>query len=61
MLWPSNASIFNGVGGAPMPAKFADVSAALPHVAVVSPVIQNLKTDGKIEMLYGIDYRASTR
>jgi len=56
MLWPSNASYFNGVGGAPMPAKFADAIRVLPHVAVVSPVIQHLTTDGKIEVLFGIDY-----
>jgi putative ABC transport system permease protein len=56
MLWPSNASYMNGVGGAPMPAKFADAIRTLPHVTVVSPVIQHLTTDGKIEVLFGIDY-----
>lgn len=57
ILWPSNASMMNGVGGAPMPAKMAEVLRKLPHVAVVSPVIQKLSTDGKIEIIYGIDYR----
>jgi putative ABC transport system permease protein len=56
MLRPSNASIFVGVSGAPMPAKIADVLKRLPHVALVSPVIQKLNTAGKIEILYGIDY-----
>ena len=56
MMRPSNASIMNGVGGAPMPAKNIEAIRRLPHVAVASPVIQNLSTTGKIEVLYGIDY-----
>jgi len=55
-LRPSNASIMNGVGGAPMPVKNIEAIRRLPHVAVASPVIQNLATAGKIEVLYGIDY-----
>jgi len=55
-LRPSNASYMNGVGGAPMPVKNAEAIRHLPHVAVVSPVIQNLTTAGKVEVLYGIDY-----
>jgi putative ABC transport system permease protein len=56
MLRPSNASIFAGVSGAPMPEKNIEVIRRLPHVAVASPVIQKLSTAGKIEILYGIDY-----
>jgi putative ABC transport system permease protein len=56
MVRPSNASIFVGVSGAPMPAKIVDVLRRLPHVAMASPVIQKLSTAGKIEILYGIDY-----
>ncbi len=56
MLWPSNASTMNGVGGAPMPVKFADVLRKLPHVTSASPLISKLSTNGKIEVLYGIDY-----
>ncbi len=56
MLRPSNASMMNGVGGAPMPVKNIEAIRHLPHVAVASPVIQNLSTVGKIEVLYGIDY-----
>ena len=55
-LRPSNASIMNGVGGAPMPIKNIEAIRRLPHVAVAAPVIQNLATAGKIEVLYGIDY-----
>ena len=56
MLLPSNASMFNGVGGASMPIGDAAALCSLPHVAVVSPVIQKLSTNGNIEILYGIDY-----
>jgi len=56
MVRPSNASIFVGVSGAPMPDKIVDVLRRLPHVAMASPVIQKLNTSGKIEILYGIDY-----
>ena len=56
MLRPSNASYMNGVGGAPMPVKNIEAIRRLPHVAVASPVIQLLTTNGKIEVLYGIDY-----
>src|SRR5947209_3777819 len=56
ILWPSGASYMNGVGGAPMPVKIAGVVRKLPHVSVVSPVIQHLNTQGKIEVLFGIDY-----
>ncbi len=53
---PPNASFFLGVGGAPVPAKIADVLAKLPHVAVATPVITNLSTVGSIETIWGIDY-----
>ena len=53
---PSNASMFNGTGGANLPIKNAEAIRHLPHVAVVSPVVQNLNTTGHIEVLYGIDY-----
>ena len=48
MMRPSNASVFAGVSGAPMPARFVEVLRKLPHVAVASPVIQKLNTAGKI-------------
>ena len=56
MLWPSNASFMNGMGGAPIPARDAEALRRLPHVAVVSPVIQHLVTTGRIEIIWGIDY-----
>ncbi|MGA3131649.1 MAG: ABC transporter permease [Terracidiphilus sp.] len=56
MLLPSNASLFNGVGGASMPVNDAIALRSLPHVAVVAPVIQKLSTSHNIEVAYGIDY-----
>src|SRR3974377_1851379 len=56
MVWPSNASYFSGVSGAPMPAKNVEAIRRLPHVAVPSPVIQPLSTTGAVEVLWGIDY-----
>jgi putative ABC transport system permease protein len=56
MMLPTGGSIMAGMNGAPMSAKFADVIRKLPHVTVVSPVIQKFSTSGKIEILYGIDY-----
>jgi len=56
MLLPSNASLFNGVGGASMPIADATVLRRLPHVAVVAPAIQKLSTNHNIEVAYGIDY-----
>ena len=58
ILWPSNASYMNGVGGAPLPVKDIEALRRLPHVVTVSPVIQHLSTTGKIEILYGIDYES---
>jgi putative ABC transport system permease protein len=56
MMLPSNASFFNGVSGAAMPVVDAEALRKLPHVAVVSPAIQKLTTNGNVEILYGIDY-----
>ena len=56
MMRASNASAMNGVGGATMPVKFAEVLRRLPHVAVVSPVNMALNTAGSIETIFGIDY-----
>ncbi len=56
MLLPSNASYFNGVGGASMPIVDEQALVRLPHVTVVAPAIQHLNTSGNIEILYGIDY-----
>jgi len=56
MLLPSNASFFNGVGGASMPIRDEEALRKMPHVTVVSPAIQKISTNGNVEILYGIDY-----
>jgi putative ABC transport system permease protein len=53
---PSNTSFMNGVSGAPMPARIAEVFRRMNHVAVASPVITNFSMTGSVEILYGIDY-----
>jgi putative ABC transport system permease protein len=53
---PSNTSFMNGVGGAPMPIKTAEIFRRMPHVAVAAPVMTNFSMGSSIEILYGIDY-----
>jgi putative ABC transport system permease protein len=53
---PSNTSFINGVSGAPMPARTAEVFRRMAHVAVAAPVITNFSMAGAVEILYGIDY-----
>jgi putative ABC transport system permease protein len=56
VIQPPNASFITALGGAAVPAKIADVVRKLPHVAVVAPVISQLKTAGSVETILGIDY-----
>jgi putative ABC transport system permease protein len=53
---PPNSSIMVGLAGAPMPTKFADALRRLPHVQIVSPVNAKFVTQGKFEVIDGIDY-----
>lgn len=53
---PPNASFISAVGGAPVPAKIADVLAKLPHVAVAAPAIANFNMAHGIETIWGIDF-----
>jgi len=53
---PSNTSFMNGVSGAPMSVRMAEVFRRMPHVAVAAPVITNFSMAGSVEILYGIDY-----
>ncbi len=56
MMRPPGASVMIGMNGAPMPIKFAEAVRKLPHVAIVSPVNAKFVTEGKIEIIYGIDF-----
>jgi putative ABC transport system permease protein len=55
---PPNASFISSVGGAPVPAKIADVLAKLPHVAVAAPAITDFNMAGGVETIWGIDYES---
>ncbi len=56
IVQPPNSSFFSAIGGAPVPAKIADVLAKLPHVLVAAPVITDLSTAGTVETIWGIDF-----
>ena len=58
---PPGASVMIGMNGAPMPIKFAEAVRKLPHVSIVSPVNAKFVTEGKIEIIYGIDFHPSMR
>jgi putative ABC transport system permease protein len=53
---PANSSFISGMGGAPVPAKVANVLAKLPHVAVASPAIANFSMSNAVETIWGIDF-----
>jgi putative ABC transport system permease protein len=53
---PPNASFISAVGGAPVPAKIAEVLAKLPHVAVASPAIADFNMGNALQTVWGIDY-----
>jgi len=53
---PPNASFISSVGGAPVPAKIADVLRKLPHVAAAAPTIADFNMAGGVETIWGIDF-----
>ena len=55
---PPNASFISSVGGAPVPAKVADVLRKLPHVAVAAPAIADFNMAGGVETIWGIDFES---
>ena len=56
MVQPPGSNNIVGLTTAPMPVKVGDKIAALPHVAVVSPVMwQMINNGGSLEIIYGID------
>lgn len=58
MVRPPNSSNINAMGGAPVPARNADVLRKLPHVLVVAPVIQQFALTSSPEIIYGIDFKS---
>ena len=55
IVQPPGASFFQGLSGAPVSVKVADVLRAMPHVKVVSPVVWQIATAGGVEVIDGID------
>jgi putative ABC transport system permease protein len=55
---PPNASFISSVGGAPVPAKVAEVLRKLPHVEVAAPAITDFNMVGGVETIWGIDYES---
>lgn len=53
---PPNASFISSVGGAPVPAKIAEVLGKLPHVAAAAPAIADFNMAGGVETIWGIDF-----
>jgi putative ABC transport system permease protein len=58
MVRPPNSSNINAMGGAPVPARNADVLRKLPNVLVVAPVIQQFALTSSPEIIYGIDFKS---
>src|SRR5271166_305929 len=55
---PPNASFISSVGGAPVPAKIAEVLRTLPHIAVAAPAITDFNMTGGVETIWGIDFES---
>lgn len=55
IVQPPGSSFFAAIGGAPVPAKVADVLRKMTHVKVVSPVVWQIATGGGVEVIDGID------
>jgi putative ABC transport system permease protein len=61
ILLPPGSSFIQGITGAPMSIKIADVVAKVPHVAVVTPVLTQVSTQGALEIITGIDLNSYER
>jgi len=55
IVQPPGSSFFQGLSGAPVSVKVADVLRGMPHVKVVSPVVWTIATGGGVEVIDGID------
>lgn len=55
---PPNASFLSAVGGAPVPARVAQVLAKLPHVDVAAPVIANFSMGNALQTIWGINFES---
>jgi putative ABC transport system permease protein len=55
IVQPPGSSFFQGLSGAPVSVKVADVLRGMPHIKVVSPVVWQIATGGGLEVIDGID------
>jgi hypothetical protein len=58
IVQPPGSSFLQGIGGAPVSVKIADVLRRMPHVKVVSPVVWQIATGGGVELIDGIDLQS---
>jgi putative ABC transport system permease protein len=58
IVQPPGSSFLQGISGAPVSIKVADVLRRLPHVTVVSPVIWQISASGSLEVIDGIDLKS---
>src|SRR5690348_4128981 len=52
---PPGSSFLQGITGAPVSIKIADILQKLPHVAAVAPIVAQLNTSGAVEVINGVD------
>jgi putative ABC transport system permease protein len=55
IVQPPGSSFFQGITGAPVSVKVADVLRRMPHVRVVSPIVWQIASSGGLEVIDGID------
>jgi putative ABC transport system permease protein len=58
IVQPPGSSFLQGISGAPVSVKVADILRKLGHVTVVSPVIWQISTSGSVEVIDGIDLKS---
>lgn len=61
LVQPPGASYIFSFTSAPMPIKFGEKLAEVPHVLAVAPVLFNVHISGGINVVYGIDMRSFDR
>ena len=58
IVQPPGSSFLQGITGAPVSIKVADILRKLPHVTAVAPIILQINTAGNVEVIYGIDLQS---
>jgi putative ABC transport system permease protein len=58
IVQPPGSSFLQGITGAPVSIKVANVLRRLPHVTAVSPIVLQITTTGTLEVIYGIDLKS---